>query len=64
VRMAKGSKLVIEQERVNGEVWLPKLVSFRGAFRILLVKGYRGEYNITFRDYRKFQAESRVVTVQ
>lgn len=64
VRMAKGSKLVLEQERVNHEVWLPKLVSFRGAFRILLVKGYHGEFNINFRDYKKFQADSRVVSAQ
>ena len=64
VRMAKGSRLVLEQERVNNEVWLPKRVSFSGAFRILLVKGYRGEFNITFRDYKKFQADSRVLTAQ
>ena len=64
LRMAKGSRLVLEQERVNNEVWLPKLVSFRGAFRILLVKGYRGEYNITFSDYKKFQADSRVIPAQ
>jgi len=63
-RMAKGSKLVLEQERVNNEVWLPKLVSFRGAFRILLVKGYRGEFNITFSGYKKFSAESRVISPQ
>jgi hypothetical protein len=64
LRMARGSRLVLEQERVNNEVWLPKRVSFQGAFRILLVKGYRGEFNITFKDYRKFQAESRVVSGQ
>lgn len=64
VRMAKGSKLVMEQEHVNQEVWLPKLVSFQGAFRILLVKGYHGEYNTTYRDYRKFQTDSRVLSVQ
>jgi hypothetical protein len=64
LRMAKGSRLLLEQERVNNEVWLPKAVSFQGAFRILLVKGYRGQYNITFRDYRKFQADSRVISVQ
>ena len=64
VRMAKGSKLVLEQERVNNEVWLPKRVAFQGAFRILLVKGYHGEFNITFQDYKKFQADSRVVPVQ
>ena len=64
LRMAKGSRLVLEQEHVNNEVWLPRLVSFQGAFRILLVKGYRGEFNITFRDYKKFQADSRVIVAQ
>ena len=64
LRMAKGSRLVLEQEHVNNEVWLPKLVSFQGAFRILLVKGYHGEFNISFRDYKKFQADSRVIVAQ
>jgi hypothetical protein len=29
-----------------------------------LVKGYHGEFNMTFRDYKKFQADSRLVSAQ
>lgn len=61
VRLSKGSHLVIEQTRVNGEVWLPKSADLRFSARILLLKGLRREYLFTFSDYKKFQVNSRVV---
>jgi len=62
VRVAKGAAIEIAQTRVNDEVWLPKhvLATFRA--RIGLVKGISGQYEITYSDYRKFQAQSRMVT--
>ena len=62
VRMAKGSHLTVENTRVNQEVWLPKRAVLRGSVRIALVKMIRGEISFTFSDYKKFQAESRLVT--
>jgi hypothetical protein len=61
-RLAKGSHLIIEQTRVNNDVWLPRMASLQMAGRILLVKGIHNEYLFTFSDYKKFQAESRVVS--
>ena len=46
------------------EIWLPKLVSAQVSGRILLVKGLRKDIHWTFSDYRKFQAESRVVSTE
>jgi hypothetical protein len=62
-RLAKGTHLTIEQTRINNEVWLPKHVLLRGSARIALIKGIRGEFEFTFSDYKKFQAESRVVSM-
>ena len=60
-RLSKGSRLVMEQTRVNNEVWLPKLIDLYAAARVLLIKGYRRHYILTYTDYKKFQVDSRVV---
>ncbi len=62
VRLARGSHVTIENARVNNEVWLPKRAHIQGSVRIALVKVMRGEIVYTFSDYKKFQADSRVVT--
>ena len=54
--------MTIENARVNNEVWLPKRAHIKGSVRIALVKVMRGEIVYTFSDYKKFQADSRVVT--
>jgi hypothetical protein len=61
IRMAKGSHLEFEAARVNNEVWLPRRVVLTGAVRIALVKMLRGDVSFEFSDYKKFQAESRVL---
>ena len=62
-RIYKGTRLVIEQTRVNEEVWLPQHVSFRFDARIALVKSYNEEDEDTFRDYKKFRATAKIVSV-
>jgi hypothetical protein len=61
VRLAKGSHLTIENAWINNEVWLPKRAAIKGSVRIALVKVMRGEIVYTFSDYKKFQADSRVL---
>jgi hypothetical protein len=63
IRLSKGSRFSGEQIRINDEVWLPRKWNIEAAARILLVKGMRIEYLYTFSDYKKFSAESRVVSV-
>jgi len=60
VRVQPGTKLVLEQARVNDEVWLPKRFHADGTARVGLLKKIRLEYEMSFGNYRKFQAESRV----
>ena len=61
-RLNPGARLIFEQTRVNDEVWLPKRQWTRGAGRIGLVKKLAMEEEITWSGYRKFQAESKIVS--
>jgi hypothetical protein len=62
-RVHKGSRIMIEQTRVNDEVWLPKHVAFKVDVRLALLKEYNVEQEQTFRDYKKFSATTRIVGV-
>ena len=62
-RVHKGSRIVIEQTRVNDEVWLPKHVAVKVDVRLALLKEYNVEQEQTFRDYKKFHATARIVSL-
>jgi len=61
-RMSKGSRLHVEMVKVNGEVWMPKLATIAISGKVLLLMGVHGEAEFSFRNYKKFQAESRIVS--
>jgi hypothetical protein len=63
VRLSKGSHLEAEQVRVNDEVWLPRRLVAEASARLALVKKFRGRLEITYDEYRKFQTDSRIVSV-
>jgi hypothetical protein len=58
----KGSNIQIEQTKVNDEVWLPKHISLRLDVRVLF-SGENVETDVTYRDYRKFRADTKIVPV-
>ena len=60
-RFHKGSRLILEQTRVNDEVWLPVHLTARIDVRLALVKGFNVGLEQTFRDYKKFRVSSKVV---
>lgn len=60
-RLAKGSKIYFEQTRVNNEVWLPLKIRVDIDARLALFKRVLGDQEVTFSDFRKFQAESRIL---
>jgi hypothetical protein len=62
LRLSKGTRILIEMARVNDEVWLPKHVAVTAAARVLLVKSSRFDYRFDYSGYKKFQAESRVLS--
>jgi hypothetical protein len=60
-RIAPGGWLSFEQTRVNDEVWLPTRVTVRADARLAYLKRLHGELDITYRNYKKFQTDSRIV---
>lgn len=61
-RLAKGSRIHVEFEKVNNEAWFPKLATIQVAGRALLLIGIHADGDYTFRDYKKFQVDSRVIS--
>lgn len=64
LRVAPGSSMHFEQTRVNDEIWLPSSMIVRFQARLVLLKVLRGEYDIRYSDYRKFQSDSKIVEGQ
>src|SRR3982751_582106 len=60
-RFHKGSRLMLEQTRVNDEVWLPAKLAAKVDVRLGLVKNFDVNFEQAFRDYKKFQSSSRVI---
>jgi hypothetical protein len=63
-RFHKGSRLMLEQTRVNEEVWLPHQLSVKIDVRLALLKNFNVDVEQTFRDYRRFRATSRILAVE
>jgi hypothetical protein len=62
-RLHKGSRVVVEQTRVNDEVWLPQHVAVKLDARVALLKEFNIEQKVTYRDYKKFRTDTKVVPV-
>ena len=60
VRLAKGSRLLIEQTPVEEGVWLPKQFSLTAAARVLLLKGLNRELDFSFSGYKRLPPEAKV----
>lgn len=62
-KLDPGARMRFEQRRVHGEVWLPSHAWMRLAARVALVKRLDAEVEVFWRDYRKFQTDSRITDV-
>ena len=62
-RIHKGSRVLIETTRVNDEVWLPKHVDVKVDARLALLKGINEDIDVTYRDYKKFRTDTKIVGV-
>ncbi len=63
LRLHKGSNIQIEQVRVNDEVWLPRHVALKLDARLALLKGLNISEDVTFRDYKKFRTDTKILTI-
>lgn len=59
-KLYRGSRLQAEQIRVNDEVWLPHHVVISLDGRKLFTK-FGMDLDVTYRDYKKFRADTRIV---
>jgi hypothetical protein len=64
VRVMKGAKLHFEQTRVNDEIWLPSLFTASANARFGYLMKMSGDARVTYSDYKKFQTDSRIVSVE
>jgi hypothetical protein len=60
----KGASLVMEQAKMNDEVWLPSYVEMHFSARLLLFASALGDYTSKFSDYKKFRVETVTKTLK
>ncbi len=63
-RVSKGTRIEFRQTRINHEVWLPSDIHLRLDARLALLKRIRQDVDVTYRNYRKFQTDSRIVSTE
>ena len=62
-RVHKGSRIIIEQTRINNEVWLPQHINVKVDVRLALLKNFDVEDDLTYRDYKKFRTDTKIVPI-
>jgi len=62
-RLHKGSRVVIEQTRVNDEVWLQQHIAVKVDVRLALLKDFNVDVDVTDRDYKKFRTDTKIVPI-
>jgi hypothetical protein len=63
-RFHKGSRLMLEQTRVNDEVWLPRELTAKVDVRLALFKNFDVDFEQSFRDYKKFRATTKILPAE
>lgn len=62
-RLHKGSRAIVEQTRVNNEVWLQRHISATVGGRIALLKSLDVAIDVSDRDYKKFGSQTKVTAI-
>jgi hypothetical protein len=60
-RVHRGTHILVEQTRVNDEVWLPKHVWLKLDAKVALLKNYNLTDDIIYTDYKKFRSDTKIV---
>jgi len=55
----KGTNLVFEQTKINGQVWLPSYAEVHAAARVVFVRVRQNEID-RYSDYKKFRVETKI----
>ncbi|HTA25911.1 MAG TPA: hypothetical protein VK763_20435 [Terriglobales bacterium] len=59
-RIHKGSRVVVENIRVNDEVWLQQHVAVKIDVRVALLKNFNVEVDVADSDYKKFRTTTKI----
>lgn len=60
-RVRPGTRVQVEQQLFRDDVWVPAQIKFNLDARVGLFKEMFQDVDITFRDWRKFSAESKII---
>lgn len=60
-RASPGTRFYFEQRRLNGEVWMPQRATVKLDGRLGIFKKVRTDVLVDWKNFRKFQADSRIV---
>lgn len=56
--LKEGASFVLEQDRVNNEIWLPTRAEINLSVKVLLVKGFSANALIEYGNYKRFNVDS------
>ena len=62
-RVHPGTHIILEQTKINDEVWLPKQLTVHVDARVALFKKLDEDVDVVYRDYKKFRTETKVTVV-
>lgn len=62
-RLHKGSRVIVENTRVNNEVWLQQHVAVKVDARLALLKDFNIEVDVSDRDYKKFRTDTKILPI-
>lgn len=63
-RISQGGRAFMERTLVNNEVWMPSHIEAKATARVLLFKVYRLQVQQDFSAFKKFQADSRIISTE
>ena len=58
---AEGSRVIVENIRVNDEVWLQQHIAVNIDVRVALLKNFNLEIDVSDRDYKKFRSDTKII---
>lgn len=62
-RLHKGSRVIVENTRVNNEVWLQQHVVVTADVRLALLKDFNVDVDVSDRDYKKFRTDTKIIPI-
>ena len=62
VRIAKGTKIELDQNHIDGDAWVLTRLSLSGSLRVALVKVIHGTFDFHWSDFKRFPAQSQAAS--